>query len=347
LFAAAFSAARRGVPGEHEGAVSFAEEGEGLETGSSLGKSSNARISHEVRLALVLASRENPASVPERATWAPLSAAGALLDGDSSKTIFPEPFAFDPKRVVFAFSRALEAHVVSAQRLVVAEWLARRDAPFSDARPVSENAFFSKPVVAFSARLSDARGSVPSEEDPDLAIVEIAFGGVEGIELTVRSKWVPGSASSSSSSAVLGTAAVPGCGGSVRTSTEDVGGGKAYVARVRYPGSKTSGVGVSECIASAACADAHRIVSNLAFAKRVETCEDHCFSGRVLIEAFSCVVGRERKARVAWVGASGPTGGLAAACLYEGCDEATEAAVSEAARVGDVKALFAALDSEN
>jgi hypothetical protein len=145
-----------------------------------------AAQAHDVCLALVRASRANPASTPGAATWAPLSAAGALLGGDGGATP-PEAFAFDAARVAASAAACAETQRVAAQRLVVVEWLTSLGVPFSDTRPVGESSDeksgldsgFVRPTIAFHAGENAARGEGPAR-------VEIALGGDAGVELTVR-----------------------------------------------------------------------------------------------------------------------------------------------------------------
>jgi hypothetical protein len=307
-------------------------------------KASENGTAHDVCLALVRASRANPASTPGAATWAPLSASGALAGGDDGETP-PEWFAFDAARVAESAAACAAAQRVAAQRLVVAEWLTSRGVPFSDTRPVvsrtkqtakKEKGEFSVPVIAFHAG-----------EDPAApARVEIALGGDEGIELTVR--FPPGVAWYGASPGEVGLGfenrEVPGApaalaGGGVLSSDEPDG----LVAAVRYGDAR-----FAESAASAACMDAHRMLSVRAFASALLK---HKLAKRISIkmEAVSCVVGVGvgRVARVAWSGPPGPGGGLAAACLFYGAaDAAAHDAVSEAARLGDVDAFVAALEAK-
>ena len=301
---------------------------------------------HDVCLALVRASRANPAATPGAATWAPLSAGGALLGGDGGETA-PESFAFDAARVAESAAACAAAHRVAAQRLVVVEWLTSRGVPFSDFRPVvsrGDTARKDKKTATTQTSEPLARSTVAfyAGEDPAVpAHVEIALGGDEGVELSVR--FPPGVAWSNAPTFEEGTVAgaptAPGGGGVVvAPPARD----KLGVA-VRYPGAAR----FAERAASAACMDAHRMLSVRAFASALARRATNRV--RIHVEAVSCVVGAGagRSARVAWTGPPGPGGGLAAACLFDGAEAAADRAVSEAARVGDVDAFVAALEGKN
>ena len=305
----------------------------------------SASSAYDVCLALVRASRANPAATPGAATWGPLSAAGALLGGDGGETP-PEAFAFDAARVAESAAACAAAHHVAAQRLVVAEWLTSRSVPFSDTRPVvsettakkEKNAApsaeaLAKPVIAFRAG-----------EDPAApARVEIALGGDEGVELTVR--FPPGVAWSEARGfeGVVAGAPTALAGGGAVVAAAEAPAHDALVVAVRYPGAAR----FAERAASSACMDAHRMLSVRAFASALARRVPEKVS--IHVEAVSCVVdaGAGRSARVAWTGPAGPGGGLAAACLFDGADAAADDAVSEAARVGDVDAFVAALEGKN
>ena len=355
LFVAAFMRARapEGVssPGAKKGKGAAASGAKASENGAA----------HDVCLSLVRASRANPASTPGAATWAPLSASGALAGGDDGETP-PEWFAFDAARVAESAAACAAAQRVAAQRLVVAEWLTSRGVPFSDTRPVvsrtKQTAKKEKGGISRAEQHGGALWHLEASSAPVIAFhagedpaaparVEIALGGDEGIELTVR--FPPGVVWYGASPGDVGVGfewgEVPGApaalgGGGVFLSDEP----DAHVASVRYFGSAR----FAESEASAACMDAHRMLSVRAFASALLK---HKLAKRISIkmEVVSCVVGVGvgRLARVAWSGPPGPGGGLAAACLFYGRGQpAVEDAVSEAARVGDVDAFVAALEAK-
>ena len=315
-----------------------------------------AAQAHDVCLALVRASRANPASTPGAATWAPLSAAGALLGGDGGATP-PEAFAFDAARVAASAAACAETQRVAAQRLVVVEWLTSLGVPFSDTRPVGESSDeksgldsgFVRPTIAFHAGENAARGEGPAR-------VEIALGGDAGVELTVRfPPGVPWSEARglaegfTAETLNLGAPTAPAAGGVAATNAGQTP-RDPLVAAVRYPGAGLC----AERAASAACADAHRMLAVRAFASALVThrAPDTIQIG-VRMELVSCVVAcvgnkkAARAARVAWTGPPGPGGGLAAAFLVAGADAAAEDALCEAARAGDVDAFVAALEGKD
>ena len=316
-----------------------------------------AAQAHDVCLALVRASRANPAATPGAATWAPLSAARALLGGDGGATP-PEAFAFDAARVAASAAACAETQRVAAQRLVVAEWLTSLGVPFSDTRPVGSeddkrglDSGFARPTIAFHAGEDAARGP---------ARVEIALAGDAGVELTVRfPPGVPWSEAHGLAEGLtaegqgqgqgqgplnLGAPTAPAAGGVAATDARQTP--DPLVAVVRYPGAGAR----AERAASAACADAHRMLAVRAFASALMT---HCASDTigVRVELVSCVVAcvgnAARAARVAWTGPPGPGGGLAAAFLVAGADAAAEDALCEAARAGDVDAFVTVLGGKD
>ena len=296
-------------------------------------KKENQASSYSVCLALLRARRSNPAAVCEPASYVLLSKQGELIVDGNKKT--DTSFEFDAHAVAKALAVASSTATFSAQRLAVCDWLDKRNVAFSDVRPIGGTGDFEKSTIAWHARLDEA-GTSKKEESSEV-LVEIALGGASGVTLTVRSPnlGVPYPKTFGES----GRAAVAGCGGDARSSSTPDG---KLETKIVYPGETTPGDGALEFSAGAACADAHRVVSMLAFAKRI-TSEKKKQIAIEEVEALSFVVSVGKKcARIGWSGPPGPTGGLAAVGL-DGLDDETEAAVSEAARVGDVNALLAAL----
>ena len=243
------------------------------------------------------------------------------------------------------------------QRLVVVEWLTSLGVPFSDTRPVGESSDeksgldsgFVRPTIAFHAGENAARGEGPAR-------VEIALAGDAGVELTVRfPPGVPWSEARglaegfTAETLNLGAPTAPAAGGVAATNAGQTP-RDPLVAAVRYPGAGLC----AERAASAACADAHRMLAVRAFASALVThrAPDTIQIG-VRMELVSCVVAcvgnkkAVRAARVAWTGPPGPGGGLAAAFLVAGADAAAEDALCEAARAGDVDAFVAALEGKD
>jgi hypothetical protein len=206
---------------------------------------------------------------------------------------------------------------------------------------------FVRPTIAFHAGEDAARGP---------ARVEIALAGNAGVELTVRfPPGVPWSEAHGLAEGFtaegkgqgplnLGAPTAPAAGGVAATNARQTP--DPLVAAVRYPGAGTR----AERAASAACADAHRMLAVRAFASALVTHRAPDTIG-VRVELVSCVVAcvgnAARAARVAWTGPPGPGGGLAAAFLVAGADAAAEDALCEAARAGDVDAFVAALGGKD
>ena len=187
-------------------------------------------------------------------------------------------------------------------------------------------------AVSFSARLGDGAWG-----EELVAGVQMEFRGEDGIVATVRSPWRANASGDPAAFAV--TAAAASCGGTATTTADPEGTG--CVVALSYPGRCDHAPG-------AACADVHRAVANLAFARGLEAASRGQV-GVVAMEPLSAVVAAKggAAARVAWVGGADARGGMAVAPV-EGAGEKTmgedaEKRASEAARVGDFEAFCAAL----
>jgi mediator of RNA polymerase II transcription subunit 14 len=297
------------------------------------------------RLALIRARRVTAGSVPGPATWLSLTPEGRdFVSGDSTDTC--EFTVTDLDSVASAMAFAAKTAAVAAQRLAVSDWLEQRNVAFSEFRPIGAGGDLGKPTIAWNAFVDD--------NQKQLVQIELVLAGEHGVTLTVTG--LPRRAASRSEKTARnfseetdsdsGRPAAPGCAGVAEWTNS--GDGNFSSLKIVYPGEKTSGDGAVEFGVGAACADAHRVVSTRAFVWRVENQLPKKSESASLsvesVEALSCVVAcGGRIVRVGWVGPSGPTGGLAAVGLDGLDDEKKETAVSEAARVGDVRALAEAL----
>ena len=196
---------------------------------------------------------------------------------------------------------AARAETVSAQRLAVTSWLASRGIKFDDVRAVGkakETGKVPAATVSFFARLGDGEAG-----EALVAGVRMEFRGDDGIVAVVRSPW---RANASGDPAVFAaTAAAASCGGTATTTADPKGTG--CVVALAYPGRNDHAPG-------AACADVHRAVANLAFARGLEAASRGTV-GVVAMEPLSVVVAAKGGAtvRVAWVGGANAGGGMAVA----------------------------------
>ena len=162
---------------------------------------------------------------------------------------------FTAEAVADAMAAAARAETVSAQRLAVTSWLGSRRIKFDDVRAVGkakETGKVPAATVSFFARLGDGEAG-----EALVAGVRMEFRGDDGIVAVVRSPW---RANASGDPAVFAATAArrPSCGGTATTTADPKGTG--CVVALAYPGRNDHAPG-------AACADVHRAVANLAFAR--------------------------------------------------------------------------------
>jgi mediator of RNA polymerase II transcription subunit 14 len=344
-------------------------QGGGGEGGGGGGKGDISKAS----LALLHTQRVNAAARAEVLSWAPLTGEGGVLGSRKRKAGEAGVAAgLVAECVARGMVAAVEAETITAQRLAVADWLNARGLHFQDARPIPSGGggeaghILPHPAIVFSARLGE--GEWGAEE---AATVEIHFRGKDGICAVVRSPWSPQESIEGDDATAAATAAGPpaaaaSCGGAASVSVCGQGGG--CTVTLDYPGTGVSG-GV-EFGPGAACADVHRAVALLAFLRRVEPALRSGVLRMVAIEPLSAVLragggidsraegggvsgggveagtvggGGSGLVRVAWVGAAGAEGGLAAwGVEVPGTPPFTakqEAALSEAARICNVEAF--------
>jgi mediator of RNA polymerase II transcription subunit 14 len=328
--------------------------------GGGAGGGSGEGIRFKASLALLHTRRANAATRAEVLSWAPLTATGGVLGTKKRKSAGGGENGVTEvlvaERLAAGMVAAVEAEAVTAQRLAVTGWLTKRGLRFQDVRPVrgggggGAGGAPPHPAITFSARLWEGEWSVE-----ETAAVEIHLRGKDGIYAEVRSSWAPPQANggeAAAAAAAAGTsAAVAGCGGAA--SITFAGGGGCTIA-LDYPGATV--VGGVEFSPGAVCADVHRAVASLAFLRGLNPALESGALRVVASEPLSVLLGvglgggvgggeggGGAIVRVAWVGAAGPEGGLAAAGVeVPGVTPITaqqEAAASEAARIFDVDAF--------
>ena len=242
--------------------------------------------------------RGNPAVTPEVTVWGPAFGLGVSAGTKRRRSAGAsgDSVEFTAEAVADAMAAAARAETVSAQRLAVTSWLASRGIKFDDVRAVGkakETGKVPAATVSFSARLGDEAGEAL------VAGVRMEFCGDDGIVAVVRSPW---RANASGDPAVFAaTAAAASCGGTSTTTADPKGTG--CVVALAYPGRDDHAPG-------AACADVHRAVANLAFARGLEAASRGTV-GVVAMEPLSVVVAAKGGAtvRVAWVGGANAGGG--------------------------------------
>lgn len=283
--------------------------------------------------------RGNPAVTPEVMAWGPAFGLGVSAGTKRRRSAGAsgDSVEFTAEAVADAMAAAARAETVSAQRLAVTSWLASRGIKFDDVRAVGkakETGKVPAATVSFYARLGDGEAG-----EALVAGVRMEFRGDDGIVAVVRSPW---RANASGDPAVFAaTAAAASCGGTATTTADPKGTG--CVVALAYPGRNDHAPG-------AACADVHRAVANLAFARGLEAASRGTV-GVVAMEPLSVVVAAKGGAtvRVAWVGGANAGGGMAVAPTPtrgaggKTLREDAEERASEAARVGDFAAFCAAL----
>jgi mediator of RNA polymerase II transcription subunit 14 len=308
----------------------------GLYVGVFVGSEDEKGKPGKTSFALIQTKRPNAASKPRVVSCAALDAtSGSILpskkrkagDTGAAQGTAKTYEAFDVAHAARVVKSAVEKETVTAQRTAAAAWLKRRATRFGDSRLVGGDAAasgLSCPVIAFAVK--DATAELELRGADGVSIVVRALGPFEGCAVAKEKE-------------NEGEPAPAGASGGGAASAEPENDGSAVVTAA-YP--------ASDFAVGAALADAYRTIASLAFARAMKGTSS---SITVEIEPFSVVIARGKgkdatRARVGWVGAPGPGGRLiaAAAGAQGSMTPETEAALSEAARAGDVDAFARALE---